>query len=277
MSETGKLLLIATPIGNLGDITTRAAEALGRADLVVAEDTRHTGRLLQHLGLHKPLLSYFEGNRDSRLPQILVRLREGQIVALVTDAGSPLVSDPGYELVYACLEAEVPVEALPGPCAAILALQLSGLPPDRVIFDGYLPRKGAGRRERLEAYRRASGTLLLYEAPGRVGETLRDLLDALGDVDAALLREMTKLHEEAIRGPLSHLLERIGDTEIKGEVTLAVRLPKPPPPDLSEAIAAAQRLRREMGMKTKEAATAVALVTGADKKAIYKALTEERP
>jgi len=277
MPGPGKLLLIATPIGNLGDMTVRATEALSRADLVAAEDTRRTGRLLQHLGLRKPLLSYFEGNRASRLPQILARLREGQTVALVSDAGSPLISDPGYELVYACLEADLPVEALPGPCAAILALQLSGLPPDRVIFDGYLPRKGAGRRERLESYRQLSGTLLLYEAPGRVVETLRDLLGIVGDTDAALLREMTKLHEEAVRGPLSYLLDHFGDGEIKGEVTLAVRLPKPPSPELGEAIAAARRLQREMGMKTKEAAAAVALITGADKKTIYRALTEDQP
>jgi 16S rRNA (cytidine1402-2'-O)-methyltransferase len=273
----GKLLLVATPIGNLGDLTVRAAEAMRQVDLIVAEDTRRTSILLRHLGLDKPLLSFFAGNEQSRVPQILAHLRGGKAVALMTDAGSPTISDPGYELVYACLQEEIAVEALPGPCAAILALQLSGLPPDRVLFDGFLPRKGPARRERLESYRRLAGTLVLYEAPTRILETLADLEQAVGDQPCAVLREMTKLYEEAIRGPLSYVRERLAAREIKGEITLVVRLPEPPAPELADAVAAAKRLQREMGMKTKDAATAASLVTGADKKALYRALLRVRP
>jgi 16S rRNA (cytidine1402-2'-O)-methyltransferase len=271
----GKLVLIATPIGNLGDITQRAASALAAADVVVAEDTRRTAVLLDHLGVRKPLWSFFEGNQLSRQRQILTALREGTTVALVSDAGSPLISDPGYELVFACLNEELPVEALPGPCAAILALQLSGLPPDRFTFEGFLPRKGPARRERLDSYRRLGGTLILYESPNRVHETLADVLATIGDASCAVLREMTKLYEEALRGPLSYVMEKLAGREIKGEVTIVVRLPKPQPAELAEAISGARRLKRDLGLKTKDAAAAAALLLDADKKAIYRALATE--
>jgi len=275
MTPSGKLILVATPIGNLGDITRRAEQVLAEADLVVAEDTRRTGKLLAHLGIKKPMLSFFEGNRKQRTRQIVEEIRNGKTVAMVSDAGSPNVSDPGYELVYACLNEELPVEALPGPCAAILALQLSGLPPDRFIFDGFLPRKGKGRRERLASYRLVGGTLVLYEAPNRLVETLNELLDELGDVPCAVLREMTKLHEEQVRGPLSYVIEHFTDRDIKGEATIVVRLPDPPPADMAAALNGARRLRSELNLKTKDAATAVSLLTGADKKAVYQALTKE--
>jgi 16S rRNA (cytidine1402-2'-O)-methyltransferase len=273
---TGKLLLVATPIGNLGDITARAVEALGAADLVVAEDTRRSGLLLQHLGLRKPLLSFFEGNERSRQAQVLAELRAGKTIALVTDAGSPTISDPGFELVFACLNEEIAVEALPGPCAAVVALQLSGLPPDRFIFDGFLPRKGPARRERLASYQKIEGTLILYEAPTRAVDTLRDLFEALGDAPCAVLRELTKLHEEALRGPLSYVIDKlVAREEIKGEIVVVVRLPKPAPPETVEAIAGARRLIRELGLRTKDAAAAAAILTRADKKAIYRALSRE--
>ncbi len=268
----GKLALVATPIGNLGDITQRAAAALAAADVIVAEDTRRTSILLNHLGVRKPLWSFFEGNQASRQRQILEALRDGRNIALVSDAGAPLISDPGYELVFACLNEGLAVEALPGPCAAILALQLSGLPPDRFLFDGFLPRKGPARRARFADYRRLGGTLVLYESPNRVTDTLAELLAALGDVSCAVLREMTKLHEEAVRGPLSYVLEKLAGRELKGEVTIAVRLPEPPPAELADAIAGAEKIRRELGLKAKDAAAAAALLLGADKKAIYRAL-----
>lgn len=277
MAYAGKLTLVATPIGNLGDLTIRARDALTAADLIVAEDTRRTGRLLQHLAIDKPLLSFFEGNQRGRTGQILADLRAGKQIALVTDAGSPVISDPGYELVYACLAEEIAVEALPGPCAAIMALQLSGLPPDRFLFDGFLPRKGPARRERLDSYRALGGTLVIYESPNRLVETLQDLLDCLGDVPSAVLREMTKLHEEAVRGPLSYVLEKFTGREILGEVTVVVRLPKPLPAELGQAISGARQLKRDLGLKTKDAAAAAALFTGADKKTIYRALTEDEP
>ncbi|HPQ68929.1 MAG TPA: 16S rRNA (cytidine(1402)-2'-O)-methyltransferase [bacterium] len=275
MSKTGKLILTATPIGNLGDLTHRAEEALGAADLVVAEDTRRTGRLLQHLGLSKPQLSFFEGNIKQRIGQIIERIEQGQTVCLVSDAGSPLVSDPGYELVYACLERDLAVEALPGPCAAVLALQLSGLPPDRFIFEGFLPRKEGARRERFAAWRYLGGTLVLYESPNRLLATLEELLTELGDRPCAVLREMTKLHEEAVRGPLSYAIDHFTGRDIKGEVTVVVRLPQERAADEAAAVEGARALMRELGLKTKQAATAAALLTGADKKSLYRILAED--
>jgi 16S rRNA (cytidine1402-2'-O)-methyltransferase len=271
----GKLLLVATPIGNWDDITPRALAALSEADLVVAEDTRKAGLLLSHFGIAKPKLSFFEGNIPQRLPQILRRLREGKIIALITDAGTPLISDPGYELVYTCLEEEIEVAALPGPCAAILALQLSGLPPDRFIFDGFLPRKGSSRHKRLDSYRQMTGTLILYEASGRVLGTLDDLLATIGDVPGAVVREITKIHEEAFRGPLSFLRDTLAERKLLGEFTVLARLPGPVVAEFSEALKAARTLKNEMGMKTKDAATAVSLVTGADKKMLYNLLAKE--
>ncbi len=276
MVAPGKLILVSTPIGNWDDISARSLAELGACDLVVAEDTRKAGVLLGHFSIDKPKLSFFEGNTRQRIPQILRKLRDGQTVTLITDAGTPLVSDPGYELVYACLEEEIPVVALPGPCAAITALQLSGLPPDRFIFDGFLPRKGANRRKRLESYLRLQGTLVFYESAKRTLGTLHDLLETLGDVQAAVLREMTKIHEESLRGPLSYLIDELAEREILGEVTICVRLPKAPAPELADALAAARLLAREMKMRNKDAATAVALITGADKKNLYKALIEEK-
>jgi len=276
MNAHGKLVLAATPLGNLGDLTRRVEQALREADLVVAEDTRRTAVLLSHLGISKPVWSFFEGNHYQRTPQIIEQVRLGKTVVMVTDAGSPTVSDPGFELVRACLIEELPLEALPGPCAAIMALQLSGLPPDRFIFDGFLPRKGKARHERLALYRQVGGSLILYESPHRLVETLEDLLAELGDVSCAVLREMTKLHEEQVRGPLSHVISRFENRQVLGEVTIVVRLPEPEHPELAGAIAGARRLMREMGFKTKDASTAVALLTGADKKALYQALTEEK-
>jgi 16S rRNA (cytidine1402-2'-O)-methyltransferase len=273
--KKGKLVLVATPIGNLGDITRRAEQVLRDADLIAAEDTRRTAILLNHLGVSKPMLSFFEGNREQRQGQILARIRGGEVVALVSDGGSPSISDPGYELVYACLEAELPVEAVPGPSAAVLALQLSGLPPDRFIFDGFLPRKGSGRKERLASYRQVGGTLVLYEAPHRLLDTLADLLGTLGDAPCAVLREMTKVHEEQVRGPLSYVLEHFSAKEIKGEITIVVRLPEPPDADTSAALAGARRTIDELKLSKKGAATVAAIFTGVDKKKIYRLLTED--
>ncbi len=273
--QHGKLVLVATPLGNLGDISRRAEEVLRGADLIAVEDTRRTAILLAHLGIAKPMLSFFEGNREPRTRQILARIRNGETVAMVSDGGSPCISDPGYELVYACLEAELPVEAIPGPSAAVLALQLSGLPPDRFLFDGFLPRKGSGRKERLASYRQVGGTLVLYEAPHRLLDTLEDLLDTLGDIPCAVLREMTKVHEEQVRGPLSHIVEHFRAKEVKGEITIVVRLPEPPDVETAIAMAGARRMIDELNVSKKDAAAAAAIFTGVDKKTIYRLLTSE--
>ena len=194
---TGTLYLVGTPIGNLGDLAPRAVETLAAVDLIAAEDTRRTGRLLAHLQLvDRPLISFFEGNERERTEEVLRRLRDGATVALVTDGGMPTVSDPGFRLVRACAAEGIDVRVVPGPSAAIAALAISGLPTDRFVFEGFLPRKAGERRARLEALASDPRTIVVFESPKRVRAMVAEALDALGDRPAAVARELTKLHEE---------------------------------------------------------------------------------
>jgi 16S rRNA (cytidine1402-2'-O)-methyltransferase len=218
----GVLVVVATPIGNLGDLSPRAAGVLRGVDLVLAEDTRRTGKLLAHVGSEVRQLSLHEHNERERSGEVVERIRAGARVALVSDAGTPGVSDPGYRLVAACVAAGVRVEAVPGPSALLTALVVSGLPTDRVAFEGFLPRKGAARRHRLDELRLEPRTLVLYVAPHRASADLADLASALGgDRPAVLCRELTKLHEEVIRGSLAVLVDRVADG-VRGELTLVV-------------------------------------------------------
>jgi len=218
----GTLYVVATPIGNLGDLSPRAAEVLRRAHAVVAEDTRRTRKLFAHLAVRAPaLLSLPAFDERGRIGPILARLRAGEEIALCTDAGTPGVSDPGQALVAAAWEAGARVVPVPGPSAALAALSASGLPADRFLFVGFLPRKGASRAEALAWLRTVPVTLVLFEAGNRTAATLRDLLAALGDRPAALARELTKLHEEIGRGRLSDLMNRFA-ADLRGEVTLVV-------------------------------------------------------
>jgi 16S rRNA (cytidine1402-2'-O)-methyltransferase len=218
----GTLYVVATPIGNLGDLSDRAAEVLRTVDVVVAEDTRRTRTLLAHVGAHPAdLLSLPAFDEAGRLARVVDRLAGGAAVALVTDAGTPGVSDPGTRLVDAAWQAGARVVPVPGPSAALTALSASGLPADRFLFAGFLPRKGGARAEALAWLRRVPATLVLFEAGNRAAATLEDLRQALGDRPAALARELTKLHEEIARGSLSELCRRFpGD--LRGEVTLVV-------------------------------------------------------
>ena len=206
---TGTLYLVGTPIGNLGDLAPRAVETLAAVDLIAAEDTRRTGRLLAHLQLaDRPLISFFEGNERERTEEVLRRLRDGTTVALVTDGGMPTVSDPGFRLVRACAAEGIDVRVVPGPSAAIAALAISGLPTDRFVFEGFLPRKAGERRARFVALATDPRTIVVFESPKRVRAMVTEALDALGDRPAAVARELTKLHEEVIRG---HALRAAGD------------------------------------------------------------------
>ncbi len=266
----GTLYLVATPIGNLGDLSPRAAEVLGRVALVAAEDTRRTGRLLQHIGLRKPLISCFEHNERDRVAPLLAELLAGRDVALVSDAGTPLVSDPGYPIVRAVVEAGLRVEALPGPCAALLALQLSGLPTDTFTFVGFPPKKGGKRTSFLRRALLAPGTVVAYVAARDV-EGLLDELAGLSPqpVDVAVARELTKVHEEVLRGTAEALADKLRERAReggvwKGETTLVwARRPGPAPaPDdeslgrlIDEALAGGEtrrevlaRLRSETGL-----------------------------
>lgn len=219
----GTLYIVGTPLGNLEDLSPRAARILGEADIVACEDTRRTGRLLEHLGLKKPLVSYHEHNEADRARDLVERIAAGDTVALASDAGMPLVSDPGYRLVRAAIDAGLPVVPVPGPDAATTALVVSGLPADAYRFVGFLPSKATQRRKALEALAKDPATLVFYEAPHRIRKTLGDALDVLGDRPVALARELTKMHEEILRGSLSEILREVeGRENLRGEMVLVV-------------------------------------------------------
>jgi 16S rRNA (cytidine1402-2'-O)-methyltransferase len=268
----GRLYLVGTPIGNLGDITERARETLNAVDVVAAEDTRRTGRLLAHLGLKKRMVSMFEGNERERTRELLRRMREGSDVALVTDAGMPSISDPGFVLVRACAEEGIDVRVVPGPSAVTAALAVSGLPVDRFVFEGFLPRKGGERRARLAAMAKDPRAIVLFESPRRVASLLADVLVELGDRRVAVARELTKLHEEVVRGRASEVLARLVDSEPKGEIVVVIEGRREDEElDLEPLIEEAIRLV-DQGMRRREAAAAVARRRGASANAIYQGL-----
>ncbi|RJP82433.1 MAG: 16S rRNA (cytidine(1402)-2'-O)-methyltransferase [Candidatus Zixiibacteriota bacterium] len=225
-AAAGRLFLVPTPIGNLEDVTLRALRVLKEADLVLCEDTRRAAILFARYDIHTPRESFFDHNQAQRTPMVLERLRQGQKVALISEAGTPGISDPGFYLARAAIEAGLPVEALPGACAAVVALVGSGLPSDRFAFEGFLPAK-KGRRTRLEQLKDDTRTLVFYEGPHRMIRTVTDLLAHLGDRRAAWGRELTKVHEEYQRGRLSDLLKTLQERPPRGEFTLVVEgLPK---------------------------------------------------
>ncbi len=275
------LSVVATPIGNLGDLSQRAIEVLTGADLVLAEDTRRTGRLLAHLGSTVPQRSLHEHNEQQRIAEVLARLESGEHLALVSDAGTPTVSDPGFRLLTACAAAGVHIVPIPGPSALLAALVVSGLPTDRVSFDGFLPRRAGARRARLGELADEVRTMVLYLSPHRAVNDLRDLAETLGaDRRAALCRELTKLHEEVRRGTLGELADAAVDG-IRGEVTLVVAGADPSTGeagtslDLEAQVAEVQALLAS-GQRTKEAVAAVTARTGGSKRSLYQAVLDAR-
>lgn len=223
----GCLYLVATPIGNLEDITVRALRLLGEADLIACEDTRHTLKLLNHYGIHKPTLSYHQHNEASRAPELLKRLEEGAQIVLVSDAGTPTISDPGHRLVSLCLERQIPVVPIPGPSAVIAALAASGLPTEEFLFVGFLPSRPAARRKALQNLAKETRTLAIYEAPHRLVDTLADAVESFGRRQAVVAREITKVHEEFLRGDLAELLVRVQQQPVRGEITILIGPPAP--------------------------------------------------
>jgi 16S rRNA (cytidine1402-2'-O)-methyltransferase len=226
VNETaGRLYVVATPIGNLGDLSARARETLQAVSLIAAEDTRHTGVLLKHFGIETPQVSLHDHNEQQRAGEIIARLRAGASIALVSDAGTPAINDPGFELVRAVAAAGFEIIAIPGPCAAIAALSIGALPTDRFCFEGFLPARGAARRKRLQSLAAEARTLVLYEAPHRVRETLEDCAAVFGgERSATVAREITKMHEMTYRGPLRELLSRAqADADFgRGEIVLLI-------------------------------------------------------
>jgi len=219
--NVGTLYIVATPIGNLKDFTYRAVETLQNVQLIAAEDTRHSRKLLLHYKIGTPTISYFEHNRFTRIPKIIKTLNSGSDVAVITDAGTPGVSDPAYKLVRAAIEEGIRVEAIPGSSALLSALVSSGLPTDRFLFEGFIPSK-KGRKKRLESIQDDQATIVFFESPHRVVKTLNDIYEVLGDRPAVLARELTKLHEEIIRGTVSELLTYFTQKSPRGECVLMI-------------------------------------------------------
>ena len=273
------LYLVATPIGNLEDITMRALRVLNEADLIACEDTRHTGRLLQHFGISKPTISYHEHNERTRAPELVERLIKGERIALVSDAGTPGISDPAYRIVTAALEYGVEIVPIPGATALIAALIASGLPTDSFLFAGFLPPKQQARRARLEELQTQRATLVLYEAPHRIRETLADAWEILGDRPAVLARELTKLHEEFLRGSLRELNERLAVQEPRGELVLVIagwradNAAQVVQGSITEQI---EQLMRELDLSRNEALKQAARLRGISKNEAYQLLLEEK-
>lgn len=272
-AEQGTLYLVGTPIGNLEDITLRAIRTLKEVDLVAAEDTRTTRILLGRLGIRKPLVSYYDPAESARSPALVERLRKGERIALVSESGMPGVSDPGFRLVRAALEAGVPVVPIPGPSSLLAALVVSGLPTDRFAFEGFLPPRPLARRKRLAALRDDARTLIFLESPRRLIEALRDVGLALGDRRVAVARELTKKFEEVVRGKASEVVARLGGREIRGEVVLVVEGRRGAAPGsglpLPEEV---KRLEAELGLSRMEAIKLVARSRGVRKSDIYREL-----
>jgi 16S rRNA (cytidine1402-2'-O)-methyltransferase len=266
---SGRLYLVATPIGNLDDLSPRAVAVLGDVDIVACEDTRRTGRLLAHAAISGPrLISVRDANEAARAREIVELLRAGKNVALVSDAGTPAISDPGYKVVAAVTGAKLDVVAIPGPSALVTALVTSGLPTDRFVFEGFLPRKGGERTRRLAGIAKERRTIVLYEAPHRLLSTLADLIDACGgDRVVSVARELTKLHEEIWRGQLRHALAGVGEPRGEYVIVLGGELPSEPPDD--DAIAAALAAHQAAGEDRKTAVAAVARELEVPRRRVY--------
>jgi 16S rRNA (cytidine1402-2'-O)-methyltransferase len=267
----GTLYVVGTPIGNLEDMTFRAVRILQSVDVIAAEDTRHTGKLLHHYEIKTPQVSYHEHNRNERLSELLKKLSEGKAIALVTDAGMPGISDPGYELVKACIDAGIQVVPIPGATAGITALSASGLPTDRFVFEGFLPASGQDRQNRLESLQAESRTLVFYEAPHRLRETLQDLANSLGGKRGIVLaRELTKMHEEFWRGSIGEAIVHYTHHEPKGEFTLVVAGAQAEPLVISEdALKAELQQIMAQGVSRSQASRQLAQLTKLPRRHLY--------
>jgi len=278
-SQTGCLYLVATPIGNLEDITLRAIRVLKEADLIACEDTRQTQKLLQHYAIHKEMISYHAHNELTRAPELVIQLEQGAQVALVSDAGTPVVSDPGHRLVVLCLRHHIPVVPIPGPSALVAALAASGLPSDEFLFVGFLPPRAGARRKKLDALKAEPRALVLYEAPHRLADTLSDAAEILGSRHAVVAREVTKIHEEFLRGTLAELRDAAKERAPRGEITLIIGPPEEGALETVSAVSLKERvaqLEAESGLDRKAALKQAARERGLGKRDAYKQLLLER-
>jgi 16S rRNA (cytidine1402-2'-O)-methyltransferase len=277
----GCLYLVGTPIGNLEDITLRALRILKEADQIACEDTRHTQKLLTHYDIHKPLVSYHEHNEVTRAPELVAELEQGAKIALVSDAGMPLVSDPGHRLVTLCLQHHIPVVPIPGPSALLASLSASGLPSEEFLFVGFLPARSGERRRALERLRIEDRTIILYEAPHRVAECVADAREVLGNRSACIAREVTKLHEEFRRGKLSELSASLAERPARGEITLLIG-PEAPADARTQANSTqsladrVEELIRQAKLDRKEALKLAAKERGLTRRAAYDEIVSSR-
>lgn len=265
----GTLYIIATPIGNLEDMTFRAVRILGEVDLIAAEDTRHSLKLLNHFNISKSLTSYFDHNQQFKGERILNALRQDKNVALISDAGTPCISDPGYNLVRDAVAEGIPVIPIPGACAAITALAGSGLPSDIFTFAGFPPARQGKRRAFLGEMSALPGTLMLYEAPHRLEETLRDIHEVLGERQVVVARELTKIYEEFIRGTAPEIMASLDQGKVRGEVVILIAPGEVVQPDTEPLDEVLRRLLDEEGLSVKDAAKKAALITGTSRSETY--------
>jgi 16S rRNA (cytidine1402-2'-O)-methyltransferase len=275
----GVLYLVATPIGNLEDITLRALRILREADQIAAEDTRHTQKLLAHYEISRPLVSYHEHNEVTRAPELVVALEQGAKIALVSDAGMPLVSDPGHRLVALCVRHGIPVVPVPGPSALLAALSASGLPNEEFLFVGFLPQRSGERLRAFERLRIEDRTLILYEAPHRIADCVADAREILGDRPACLAREITKVHEEFRRGKLSEIGESLRERPAKGEITFLIGAGEPAAVGAESSQGLAERvdeLMRQAKLDRKEALKLAAKERGLTRREAYDRVLEEK-
>lgn len=266
---TATLYIIATPIGNLEDMTYRAVRILGEVDLIAAEDTRHSLKLLNHFGISKPLTSYFDHNQQIKGERILNALRQGKSVALISDAGTPCVSDPGYQLVRDAVAENIPVIPVPGACAAITALSASGLPTDTFTFAGFPPSRQGKRRTFLSGMSALPGTLVLYEAPHRLIETLSDIREVLGERQVIVARELTKMFEECIRGTVSQVIATVSQGIVRGEVVILIAPGEAAPQEAEALDSVLDRLMAEGTLSIKDIAKRAAVIAGVSRSEAY--------
>ncbi len=277
-NKSGQLYLVSTPIGNLEDITLRAIRILKEVDAIACEDTRHTQKLLNHYGIKKRLVSYHEHNENTRAPELISELQNGSSIALVTDAGTPIISDPGHRLGALCAENKIPVIPIPGASAALAALAGSGISAERVLFIGFLPARQGERRRALAELATNSATLVFFEAPHRIANMLSDAAEILGPRPTALARELTKLHEEFLRGTLADLAKKLNSTPLKGEFTLVIGPPAPEETSAPKGLTLRQRVEqliRTDALDRKAALKQAAREFGIPRREAYKQLLQD--
>jgi 16S rRNA (cytidine1402-2'-O)-methyltransferase len=277
--QAGRLYVVGTPIGNLEDITLRALNTLKASDLIACEDTRRTQKLLNHYDIHTRTISYHEHNEMTRAPELVLNMEQGSVISLVSDAGTPVLSDPGFRLVHLTIRHKIPVIPVPGPSAMVAALAAAGIPMNEFIFAGFLPAKKSARRKALISLAVFEKTIVFYESPHRIVESLRDIYEILGEREAVIAREVTKIHEEFLRGSITEIRDHLKKVPVKGELTVILG-PGPAPAekggDVNSVQAEVERLRASEGLDERTALKVIARARGVSRSELYRQLQLEK-